>query len=213
MDWPDLIIITIALLNLILMSFKLLSGCIRIVAFQGILICLLPFIFQEHGLPLKTVFVNSLTIILKGFIFPWLFFRALKMVKIKKEVEPFISYQFSIIIGLCALFISFWLSHQLTLPKGVTSPFILPISFLTIFTGLFMIISRAKAITQSLGYLIMENGIYMFGYALLIEQPLLVELGIMLDIFVAIFIMGINIFHINKQFDRLDTRCMSQLKD
>jgi hydrogenase-4 component E len=59
----------------------------------------------------------------------------------------------------------------------------------------------------------MENGIYAFGVALLLDQPVLVELGILLDVFVAVFVMGIAIFHISREFDHIDTRRLSSLAD
>lgn len=209
----DLIIIGIAIMNLLLLALKPLSGCIKIVSGQGILIGLLPLLFYNEEIALKTALVSSITILLKGIIFPSFFLRALKIIKIKKDIEPYIGYKLSVLIGLLALVISFWISRNLTITKESFSSLVLPASFFTIFTGLFMIVSRVKAITQALGYLVLENGIYMFSYAFLIEQPFLVEMGILLDVFVAIFIMGITIFHIKRQFDHIDTSYMSQLKD
>jgi hydrogenase-4 component E len=66
---------------------------------------------------------------------------------------------------------------------------------------------------QVLGYLVMENGIYTFGMAMSESQPLMVELGILLDVFMAVFVMGITIYHINREFDHIDTDRMSALKD
>jgi len=70
-----------------------------------------------------------------------------------------------------------------------------------------------KAITQVIGYLMLENGIYFFGSVLLGEQSLLVELAVLLDIFVAVFVMGIAIFHISREFDHIDTQKLTELKD
>jgi hydrogenase-4 component E len=92
------------------------------------------------------------------------------------------------------------------------SPLIVPVAFFTIMSGLFLIISRKKALTQVLGYLDQENGIYAFGVALVRQQPMLVELGILLDIFVAVFVMGIAMFHINREFDSIDTDQLSRLR-
>jgi hydrogenase-4 component E len=83
----------------------------------------------------------------------------------------------------------------------------------TILTGLFVICSRRKALTQVLGYLVMENGVCVFGSALAVEAPLPVELGVLLDVSVAVFVMGIVIFHINREFDHIDTDRLSILRD
>jgi hydrogenase-4 component E len=79
-------------------------------------------------------------------------------------------------------------------------------------SGLFLIIARKKALTQILGYLVLENGIYTFGAALTEHQPVLIELGILLDIFAAVLVMGIAIFHINREFDHIDTDKLSGLR-
>jgi hydrogenase-4 component E len=109
--------------------------------------------------------------------------------------------------------ISMWLGTRLPMPSPVFSTLIVPVSFATILCGFFIIISRTKALTQVLGYLVIENGIYVFGMVLLHEQPVLVELAILLDIFVAVFVMGIAIFHISREFDHIDTQHLSQLRD
>jgi hydrogenase-4 component E len=88
-----------------------------------------------------------------------------------------------------------------------------PLALSTILIGLFVVISRIKALSQVLGFLILENGIYAFGAALLLEQPLVVELGVLLDVFVAVFVMGIAIFHISREFDHIDTDALDQLAD
>jgi hydrogenase-4 component E len=82
-----------------------------------------------------------------------------------------------------------------------------------IFTGLFLIVSRRKALMQVLGYIVLENGIYAFGVALVVESPLLVELGVLLDVFVAVFVMGITMFHLSRAFDDIDTDQLAMLKD
>ena len=76
-----------------------------------------------------------------------------------------------------------------------------------------VIVGRRKAVMQALGYLAMENGIYAFGLAFAVEEPLLVEMGVLLDVFVAVFVMGIAIHHISREFDHIDTDRLSALKD
>ena len=80
-------------------------------------------------------------------------------------------------------------------------------------TGLFLIVARRQALMQVVGYLALENGIFAFGAVVMKEAPLLVEMGILLDIFVAVFVMGIMVFHISREFDHTDTERLSELKD
>lgn len=93
------------------------------------------------------------------------------------------------------------------------SDFLLPVSAATILVGLLILISRVKAITQVVGFLVVENGIYLFGLMLLKRTPLLVELGILLDLFVGVFIMAIVVYHIRREFDHMDTHLLDALKE
>jgi hydrogenase-4 component E len=88
-----------------------------------------------------------------------------------------------------------------------------PASLSTLLTGFILLITRRKALTQVVGYLVLENGIYLFGLMLVEEMPMLVETGILLDLFVGIFVMGIVINHITVAFDSMDTRHLAELKD
>ena len=79
--------------------------------------------------------------------------------------------------------------------------------------GLMVLITRAKAITQVVGYLMLENGIYLFGLTLSERVPFLVEVGVLLDVFVGVFIMGIVVFHINREFDSISAANLTELHD
>jgi len=124
-----------------------------------------------------------------------------------------VGYNLSLAIGLVALGLSFWLGGRLPLPADLAGPLIVPTAFFSMFVGLFLIVSRRKAVTQALGYLVMENGIYLFGILVLRDEPLLVELGILLDLLVAVFVMGITIFHLQRDVENLDADQLTQLRD
>jgi len=183
------------------------------VAVQGVLLGVMTFVAHEGPHVLRTAILAVATISVKGIAFPVLLFRALREAEVRREVEPYVGYNLSILIGLAALLFSLWLSARLPLPQTPVSPLIVPVALFTSLIGLFVIISRKKALTQVLGYLVLENGIYAFGVGLVHNAPLVVELGVLLDVFVAVFVMGIAIFHINRQFDHIDTDRMVLLKD
>lgn len=212
-SWIEQMMVCIVLLNLLLVASSRLSACIRIVAFQGMLVGFLPLVVHTAPVAPNTIFFILATIILKGFVFPWLLFRALREANVRREVEPFVGYPVSMLVCISAFMISVWIGSRLPMPRPVFSSMVVPVSFATIFCGFFIIVSRAKALTQVLGYLVIENGIYVFGMALLLEQAVLVELAILLDVFVAVFVMGIAIFHISREFDHIDTQYLNELKD
>ena len=211
--WYDAFIVGVALLNLMLLSSSRLAACVRLVSFQGIAVGLLPLMTNQYPPLGKIFFLAVIIITLKGFIFPWFLLQALREVNVHREVEPLVGYVISMVVGILGLIIALWVSHRLPLPTENFSSLAAPVAFATIFAGLFMIVSRTKALTQVVGYLMMENGIYIFGIAFLLEQSFLIEVGILLDVFVAVFVMGIIIFHISREFDHIDTDQMAQLRD
>ena len=207
------LMVILILINMMLLGTGRLGGCIRIVAFQGILLGFLPLITYENILSMHIFFIAAGSLCVKGIVFPRLLTRALREAESRHEMEPFIGYSLSLILGVIALGFSFWIRTQLPPLDSQNSPLVLPVSFFTIITGLLLIIGRSKALTQVLGYLVMENGIYVFGVALAKDQPLLVELGVLLDVFMAVFVMGVTLFHINREFDHIDTDRLTDLKD
>lgn len=211
--WIDAALVIVVLMNLLALGSSRLAACIRCVAMQGVLLGLMTFAAHEGTHLLRPAILALASISVKGIAFPTLLLRALREAEVRREIEPYVGYNLSILIGLAILLFSLWLSVQLPLPQTPASPLIVPVALFTSLVGLFIIISRRKALTQVLGYLILENGIYTFGAGLVQNTPMLVELGVLLDVFVAVFVMGIAIFHINRQFDHIDTDRMVLLKD
>jgi len=108
---------------------------------------------------------------------------------------------------------AFLISSRMDLPVKETSNLLVPCAFSVIMIGFLLLVSRFKAITQVVGYLVMENGIFLFALLLLDKTPLLVEMGILLDIFVGVLIMGIVINHINEEFESTNTIHLTTLRD
>ena len=153
------------------------------------------------------------SVALKGYVIPKMLFRSLRSANIRHEVQPAVGFAASVVVGVILLGVSFWMASRVTLPFAPVSSLVLPVGLATILTGLFLIITRKKALTQVVGYLVLENGVSIFGIALAHEEPLLVEMGILLDVFVAVFAMGIAIFHISREFDDIDVEQLAQLRD
>lgn len=211
--WLDLLLVSLVLTNVTLAGASRLGMCTRVVAVQGILLGLFPLLVHAGELTLRVGLIAAGSIVIKGVVFPLLIFRALREARIRREVEPFAGFMLSTIVSVLALAGSFWLTARLPFPEPVASDSIVAIAFFTILNGLFLIVSRRKAVSQVLGYLVMENGIYAFGVAFVQEVPFVVELGILLDVFVAVFVMGIAIFHINREFDHFDADRLTTLRD
>jgi hydrogenase-4 component E len=211
-QWLELATVLLFLTNLVMLGLSELGGCIRIVAVQGILLGIFTLIARLDALSLRLVLLGIVSMGLKGFVFPFLLSKGIREAKVRREMEPFVGYAASIVIGLVMLAASMGIAARFPSFSPTSSPLVIPVALSTVFTGLFLVISRRKALTQVIGYLVFENGIYMFGIFAAGEVPFLVEFGVLLDVFVAVFVMGIAINHINREFDHIDADQLSSLK-
>ncbi|HTX20913.1 MAG TPA: hypothetical protein VMD27_03480 [Candidatus Aquilonibacter sp.] len=209
----NLILALVVLTNLKLLGSSRLGAMIRIVAAQGVALGILPIFAHWQEFSLHFALLALGTIIIKGIVFPWLLFRAIRDADFGRQIEPYVGYVASLVAGVLALGASFWVCSRLEMPGEIASPWMAPVAFFSIFAGLFLIVSRKRAASQVLGFLVLENGIYTFGIGVAVKTPFLVEIGVLLDVFVAVFVMGIAIFHINREFDHINTDRLSQLKD
>ena len=210
--WTDGVMVALILTNLVVLGSSRLNTCIRVIALQGVALGTLPLMAGPSVLPLRMIALTAGTMALKGFVFPWLLLRALRQAEVRREVEPYVGYIWSVAVGLASLGVSVWLGARLPLPRLEDGTLVVPVALFMIFVGLFVIISRRTALSQILGYIILENGAYAFGMVILADVPVLVELGVLLDAFVAVFVMGIAIYHISREFDHVDADQLDTLK-
>jgi hydrogenase-4 component E len=212
-EWAEIVLILAAMANLVLLGSSRQRLCIRAVAVQGVSLGLFTLLAHASDLSVHVFILATMGVVLKGLVFPTLLFRTLEHTELRREAAPAVGYTASILAGIGMLAAALWLSTRLPALGLNVSPLVLPTALWTIFVGLFTVVARPQAISQVLGYLVLENGIFLFGAALVGEMPFLVEIGGLLDVFVAVFVMGIAIFHINREFEHLDTDRMSALKD
>jgi len=209
----NLILVLVVLTNLKLLGSSRIGSSIRVVAAQGVVLGCLPVLAHMHDLTLRFTVLAIGTVAIKGIVFPWFLFRAVREADVAREVEPYVGYVTSLLSGVVILAISFWMCQRLPMPESLASSWLAPIAIFSIFAGLFLIVSRKRALNQVLGFLVLENGVYTFGVGLAPQSSLLVEAGVLLDVFVAVFVMGITIFHINREFDHINTDQLNTLKD
>lgn len=212
----DVLLLLVIGLSIMLLATSRLQSCVRSVALQGIVLSILPIVFQARspgGIGLHVALIALGTLLLKGLVIPWLVVRTMHEANVRREVEPWVSLHVSILIAAGLVGLSFWLSTVLVMPIPAPSPLLVPAAFSTLLLGFLVVVSRKKAITQVIGYLALENGVFLFGQCLLQETPLVVELGLLLDLFVGVFVFGIAIHHIQREFENVDTDEMTTLRD
>lgn len=207
----DLILLFVVLTNFSVLASSRVSACIRVIAVQGLLLGLLPLVLAS-SLSLHTAGLAIGTVAIKAVLLPWFLRRALREASVRREIEPLIGYMTSILLGAVALAIAFAVAAALPL-HATAAELLVPVALVTVIIGLIVLITRSKAITQVVGYLMLENGIYLFGMTQSERVPFLVDIGVLLDVFVAVFIMGIVAFHINREFDSMSAAKLRELRD
>jgi len=210
----DAILVLILLQNLLFLGSGRLRTLIGAVAGQGVVLSVLPFLLYGTLGPREAV-VSVGALLLKGVFIPRMLMRALADLPIRREIEPIVGFKTSLLLGAAVTAGSIYLATLLPLSPipGGSERMAVAASFATVLTGFLLLTTRLKALTQVLGYLVLENGIYIFGLLLLESTKFLVEFGVLLDLFVAIFVMGIIINHISREFTSISTERLSTLRD
>lgn len=208
--WLELALILIVFLGVVILGNNRLGTMIQLFAVQSLVLSATPLLVH----PGKHAAVMAVgTVVLKVFLMPALLFWAIRHVSIRREVQPLVGYGKTLMLGGFLMGVAFLISSRIDLPVKETSNLLVPCAFSVIMIGFLLLVSRFKAITQVVGYLVMENGIFLFALLLLEKTPLLVEMGILLDIFVGVLVMGIVINHINQEFGSASTVNLTTLRD
>lgn len=200
-------------LNLLALGSSRLPSLIRAMSLQGVVLGLMPLLLEHEHLDWRIGAVALATIAGKGILIPWLLRRAMRAANIDRELQPFLGYVPSLLLGAGGTTAAVALARALPLLPEHSGTLLVPGAIASMLTGLILLIGRAKAISQVCGYLILENGIYLFGLLLIRATPLLVESGILLDVTVGVFVIGIIVDRIQRAFDSLDTRKLTTLRE
>jgi hydrogenase-4 component E len=211
-DLINALLVVVLVLNLFALGSSRIQSVIRLVAAQGALLGLITILMHDR-LTWPVVVSATAAVLIKGIVIPAIMVRSLRAAEIKREFEPFIGFLPSIVLGAVSTGAVLLLAQAFSAPGGGAPSLIVPASISTILVGFIIVVSRFKAISQVLGYLVLENGIYIFGMLLVEAIPLVVEMGMLLDLFVGVFVISIITNHINQAFSSMDTRRLASLKE
>ncbi len=184
---------------------------VKVLAFQGVLLFFVVFIQLNEINTINLIFILLETIVFKSIAVPVFIAYILKRNHITREAEPFLPNFVSLIITTVIVVATILLANSINDPHLDKIFFVVALS--TLFTGLYFIASRRKIITHVMGYLVIENGVFVLSLAVGNEMPMLVNLGIMLDIFASVLILGIFLNKIGDVFKNIDVDQLSNLKD
>jgi hydrogenase-4 component E len=200
-------------LNLLALGSSRLPSLIRAMALQGMMLGIMPVLMEYEALNWQVLLVSLATMVGKGVLIPHLLRRAMRAANIDREIQPFIGFIPSLLLGAGGTIAAMALARRLPLLPEHAGMLLVPGAIASVLTGFILLIGRSKAISQVCGYLILENGIYQFGLLLIHSTPMLVESGILLDITVGVFVIGIIVDRIQRAFDSLDTRKLTTLRE
>ncbi len=206
-------ILSLALLS-ILFSFgsSRIPILIKIMAFQGVVVCIVP-LFMGHEMSTGGIVFTVATLAVRGFIIPGCIYLAIKKVAIGREVQPILGYHASLFAGLLLIVGATFVGHRFHLPYNHISTLLLPTAISLLGAGMFMLMARRNAIAMVLGYIMMENGIYLVGTTFSLRARHIVEFGVLLDVLAGVMIMAIILQNIKRTFDDVDTARLRTLKE
>lgn len=213
MNIPVDMTLSLVLLS-VLFSFgsSRLPGLIKVLAFQGIVVSIVPLIIG-HDMTTGGVLFTFVTLAIRGIVIPLCIYVAIKKVAIRREVEPIVGYHASVLAGLGLIVAAMAVSHRFNAPSFSASVLLLPTAIALLVAGMFLLMARRNAIAMVLGYIMMENGIYLVGTTFSVRALHIVEFGILLDVLAGVMIMAVILQNIKQTFDDVDTALLRTLKE
>lgn len=203
---------------LLLISFAMLSqrrivGLVTLFAWQGLALAvssaLVAWATGQHHL----YWSAGITLGLKVIVMPWIFYSLVKRLDVDRDVEPMINIPTTMLIGIALVIFAFNLALPISQLAGTVTRSTLGIAMASVLLAFLMMITRSKAIPQVIGFLAMENGLFFAATSATYGMPLVVELGVALDVLVGVFVLGIFFFQIRETFDSLDLKHMEKLRE
>ncbi|MFL9987353.1 formate hydrogenlyase [Paraburkholderia sediminicola] len=203
---------------LLLLSFAMLSqrrilSLIHLYTLQGLTLVSANVVLGYVTADVHLYISAALTLVLKVGLIPWILYRLVQRLNVKTDVEPLLNIPATLLIGIVLVIIAFNVASPISQLASSVARGTLGIALACVLLSFMMMITRAKAIPQVIGFLSMENGLFFAAAAATNGMPMIVELGIGLDVLVGILILGVFMFQIREQFDSLDIHHLEKLKD
>jgi hydrogenase-4 component E len=209
----NLLAATLLLLTFAMLSQRRILSLIHLFTLHGATLVatalVVAFATNENHL----YFSAALTFLLKVVLIPWILHKLIRRLNVKWDVEPLINVPTTMLIGIMLVIIAFNVALPIAQLSSSIARGTLGIALACILLSFMMMITRSKAVPQVIGFLAMENGLFFAATAATNGMPMIVELGIALDILVGILILGVFMFQIRERFDNLDIHNLENLKE
>ncbi|MEO5361333.1 MAG: formate hydrogenlyase [Nitrospirota bacterium] len=203
----------VLLTSFAMLSQRKINSLVTLFAWQGLFLSIntavVGFVAAKHHLYISSLLTLSLKVILLPYILHVLVVR----LKIRKEMETIVNIPTTMLIGIALVIFSYHLTAPVREMSTLITRSTLAVALATVMIGLLMMITRKHAVTQIIGFLAMENGLFFAATSATYGMPLVVELGVALDVLIAAFIFGIFFFQISTTFDSLSVEQMESLRE
>ncbi len=213
------------LINFYILTVTRLKQVVYGVALQGVLLGLLYPVAHAGFLPrgephsletvttLRLIGLTVAIVVIKGWIIPRFLMKAMRIADVRSRLTSTVGIVPPLLMGGFGTAAAIVFSRSLPLAGGHASHLLIPSALATVVCGFLMLSTRREALGQVLGYIVLENGIFIFGLLLVEAVPIMVELGIVLDLFVGVFVMGIIFNHVSRAFPEASIEHLSSLKE
>jgi hydrogenase-4 component E len=203
---------------LLLLAFAMLSqrrilSLINLFAAQGLVLFLATALVAALTGQSHLYWSAAVTLLLKVLLLPWILHRLIRRLNVKWDVETLLNIPTTMLVGIVLVILAFNLAAPISQLAGTVTRSTLGIALACVLLSFLMMITRSKAVPQVVGFLSMENGLFFAATAAVYGMPMVVELGVALDVLVAALILGVFIFQIRERFDSVDTRHLEKLKE
>jgi hydrogenase-4 component E len=209
----DLMAALLLLIAFAMVSQRRILRLIHLFAFQGLVLSVNTFIVAIAIHRPELYGSALLTLGLKVIVLPWLLHRLIDRLNVRWDVETLLNIPTTMLVGILLVILSFNLALPISQLAGTITRGTLGIAMASVLLSFLMMITRRKAVPQVIGFLAMENGLFFAATSATYGMPMIVELGIALDVLVGVFIFGIFFFQIRETFDSLDIHHLEKLKD
>ncbi len=188
-------------------------GLVHVFALQGLFLtlstALVAYITGAHHLYISALIAFGLKVI----FIPYLLHRLIHKLKVHREVEPLIKLPATMMLGIVIVIFSYYMTATVGSASTLVTRSTIALAMSTVMLGLLMMITRKKAITQTIGFLALDNGLIFMTTSMTYGMPLVVELGIALDVLIAAVIFGIFFLHIDSTFETMDLKELESLRE
>ena len=199
--------------SFVLLEQARIVAAIHAFAWQGVLVALVTVIVAISGQQLHLIFSAALTLSLKGILIPWMLHRLVRRLELDRQSEPLRRPALVIMMALALVIFSYWLVLPMVQQEFIFTRNIIAVSLAVVLIGLLMMVIRTQAVIQVLGFMSMENGLFLAAVSATGGMPLVVELGVAFDVLVAMVLFGVFFFQIRQSIDSLNVDRMNRLTE